>query len=116
MLTIYPRRSAGDLLSLAHDGPIPPHLLDVARRIDAAAKLKNRPARLRLGNIVMKRHVAVGLMTEVILARAPEGVVTEADFAAVGVSKAHISALGREAWARAAAIDPRVAQLLARAA
>lgn len=98
--------SAAASLSLATDGPINPHHLDLAHAYDLAA-LKAAPRPARIGKITLKPAAIVAIMaTAIEKAAIRSGMVHRADFRQLGLAEDEIDRHFREAFLRAAQRRP----------
>jgi len=97
-------------VSMRFDGPIPPKLMDAARKIDAARDAKI--ARVRVGAITMHKDTAIDLMAQAIeQAAAKRQCVTREDFARLGLTDAQVDTYARTAIVRAVTEHPYLEQL-----
>jgi len=105
-----PNVSAVDQVSMAYDRCPPANLMAAAHAIDRARP--GRIARVRVGEIHMKPATLVDLMAEVIAkAGAARRCVTLEDFARVGITKGQAETYKAQAFARAVADQPHLAEL-----
>ena len=115
-LNHLPRGSAVDALFRSTDGPVDERLLSAARAIDVAAQRDNPPAtaaRVRIGRITMHKHVAIDMMAREIAERGLEGSVREVDLLKLGFTAQQIIDWAPDAYRRALAENPKLADCLA---
>ena len=110
---IYPNVSATASAYLSFNGAPPPHLLSVAEAIDRG----QRPAppastHSRIGRIRVHRQVLIDMMVASMIAAAERSsAITEDDLRRDGFLDADIAAHAAEAYTRACAERPHIAQL-----
>lgn len=105
-----PNFSAVSQVSMRFDGRVPPGLLDAAREIDRSSV--RTVARVRVGAIKMKPETLISMMAEVIAdAASRRGVVTEDDFARLGIAAEQIAAHKSAAFRIAQAEHPWLAEI-----
>ncbi|QPC45040.1 hypothetical protein HW532_21485 [Kaustia mangrovi] len=110
---LIPGKTARESLSLAFDGPIPYRLHRWAQAHDREHPLPHGQARIRLGRVRLSRRVLIDLMAGIIAEAAGQrGVVTLDDFARAGISEAVAREHSEEAFAKALAANPHIADLL----
>ena len=114
-LNHLPAGSAVDALYRSTDGPVSDRLLSAARAIDTAWRKENPPpkiARVRIGRITMHKAVAIDMMAREISERALEGCVREVDLIKLGFTTKQIADWAPDAYRKALATNPDLADCL----
>lgn len=111
---LIPGKTARESLSLAFDGAIPERLRRWAESHDKAhPRPPRQAARIRIGRVTLTRRVLIDLMAGIIAdAARARGTVTLDDFARAGISEGVARTHAADAFARAIAADPRIAEML----
>lgn len=103
-------------LSLSTDRAIPDAHMSAARALDAAWRRKNpdpQIAKIRIGAITLKRGTAIDMMALQIVRSAETGCVREVDLSNLGFTAKQIADLAPQAYRKALAEHPNLADLLA---